>query len=104
MTEIKGSTRCGGTAKDSDAHQHLLGPVTCCSDPQGSLEGAVGHLSGEITSPPQHLPSMYPAHCQLLDEVPQQDTTHQALQDGDGVLLSEEMHMTYPTHRSPHRA
>lgn len=59
--EMKPSTRCGGTGKDSNAHQPLLGAVTCCSDSQGSLEGAIWDLKGEMTSTPQHIPSRLPA-------------------------------------------
>lgn len=59
-----------------------------------------GNLRGEITSTPPPIPSTYPVHFQLLDELPQQDTNPQALQHGEGMLLSQEMHMTYATHRA----
>lgn len=51
VMEIKPVTRCGGRGKDSDTHQHLLAPLACCSDPQGSVEGAMWDLSEEVPSP-----------------------------------------------------
>lgn len=44
-----------------------------------------------------------PTHCQLWMSCPNRTGPPQALQHGEGMLLSEEMHMTHATHRSPHR-